>query len=184
MPYSLKGGKEQTAQWFSAHQNDIKRILDIGPGSGTYARLIKEEHNICKDVEWVGVEIWTPYIEKYNLKSLYNHIINEDARKLDWNSLGQFSVAIAGDVLEHMTKEEAMVLVNNILDHCDTLIVSIPISHMPQDEHSYENPHEAHIKDNWTHEEVLETWNDYIFNFYRKSVKSKLAVYWMRNENN
>ena len=180
MPYSLKGGKEQTAAWFREHAAGIRRVLDIGPGSGTYARLIRQQHALATNAHWTGVEIWPPYIERYGLVKLYDTVINQDARCLDWNSLGQFDVTIAGDVLEHMTKAEAVALVDTVLAHSQTLIVSIPICHMPQDDHAYDNPHEAHVKDDWSHDEVMATWGDCITTFYRKSVKSKLAVYWMQ----
>lgn len=179
MPYSLKGGKSQTAAWFRDHAPDIQRVLDIGPGSGTYARLIKHEHGLCANVHWTGVEIYAPYIQRYQLDKWYDRIINQDARQLDWQSLGRFDVTIAGDVLEHMTKLEAQDLVSNILENSRTLIVSIPICHMPQDDHAYDNPHEAHVKDDWSHDEVMDTWRSSITHFYRKSIKSKLAVYWM-----
>lgn len=180
MPYSLKGGKEQTAEWFLDNQDKISRVLDIGVGSGTYARLIKDQYGICKNADWVGIEAWTPYIEKFNLNSLYNTIINEDARKINWDTLGSFSTTIAGDVLEHMSKKDAMELVDKILNYSNVLIISIPIIHMPQSEGVYNNPFEVHVKDDWTHDEVLSTWGNYIFKFYRKSVKSKIAVYWLR----
>ena len=179
MPYSLKGGKEQTAAWFRDHADSINRVLDIGPGSGTYARLIKHQHGLCRGAEWVGVEIYQPYIQRYQLDQWYDTVINADARSLDWSTMGRFDVTIAGDVLEHMTKDEAVALVDAILAHSTTLIVSIPICHMPQDDHAYDNPHEAHVKDDWSHDEVMTTWGDSITTFYRKSVKSKLAVYWM-----
>ena len=179
MPYSLKGGKEQTAAWFRENAGSINRVLDIGPGSGTYARLIKQ-HGLAQTAHWTGVEIWKPYIERYQLDQLYDRILNQDARTLNWQQLGNFDVTIAGDVLEHMTKSEAEALVNNILQHSRTLIVSIPICHMPQDDHAYDNPYEAHVKDDWSHDEVMETWGHNITTFWRKSVKSKLAVYWMQ----
>jgi 2-polyprenyl-3-methyl-5-hydroxy-6-metoxy-1,4-benzoquinol methylase len=178
MGYSLRGGKPETAEWFRQNQHNITRVLDIGAGSGTYAKLIKQEFDLCKDAEWTAVEAWPEYIEKFQLASLYNHVINQDVRTLDWSSLGHFSVAIAGDVLEHMTKQQAIDLVNNILQHADTLIVSIPIVYMPQDEVDG-NPYEVHVKPDWSHDEVMETWAPVIKHFYRKSVKSKLAVYWL-----
>lgn len=180
MPYSLKGGKAQTAAWFHENAAAIQRVLDIGPGSGTYARLIKQQHGLALDAHWCGVEIWKPYIEKYQLTDLYDTIINQDVRDLDWSQMGHFDVTIAGDVLEHMTKAEAETLVRCVLRHSRTLIVSIPICHMPQDDHAYENPYEAHVKDDWSHDEVMATWGQHITEFWRKSVKSKLAVYWMQ----
>lgn len=178
MGYSLRGGKPETAEWFRQHQQSINRVLDIGAGSGTYARLIKQEFNLCHSVEWTAVEAWDDYIRKFDLASLYDHVINQDVRTLDWDKMGHFSVAIAGDVLEHMTKQQAIELVDRALQHADTLIVSIPIVYMPQDAVEG-NPFEVHVKPDWTHDEVMETWAPLIKSFYRKSVKSKIAVYWL-----
>jgi hypothetical protein len=178
MGYSLRGGKAETAEWFRENQSLITRVLDIGAGSGTYAKLIKQEFGLCHNTEWVAVEAWAEYITQYELDKLYNHVINQDARTLDWNKLGKFSVTIAGDVLEHMTKDEAIILVDQILANSSTLIVSIPIIYMPQDEVNG-NPYEVHVKPDWSHDEVIATWKPYIKNFYRKSVKSKIAVYWL-----
>lgn len=181
MGYSLRGGKPETANWFKENEQSITRVLDIGPGSGTYIKLIKEEFNICKNSFWVGIEAWKPYIDKFNLESMYDEIINSDVRTVDWDSLDNFSVAIAGDVLEHMTKDEAIDLVNKVLNKAKTLIISIPIVYMPQDEIEG-NPFEVHVKPDWTHDEVIDTWGNRIKHFYRKSPKSKIAVYWLSND--
>ncbi len=178
MSYSLKSGKAETLAWFQKNADNIKTVVDIGPGSGTYIKLIREDAQCCVDAKWIGIEIWPTYITEFNLESRYNQIINADARTVDWAELAP-DVVIAGDVLEHMTKQDAVSLVDRILAVAKTLIVSIPIRYMPQDEHAYENPHEAHIKDDWSHDEVMETWGHYIKDSYRKSQKSKLGVYWM-----
>jgi predicted TPR repeat methyltransferase len=178
MSYSLKSGKAETLAWFQTNKASIKTVVDIGPGSGTYIKLIREDAKCCVDANWIGIEIWKPYIEEFELERRYNQVLNQDVRTVDWAALNP-DVVIAGDVLEHMTKEDAVALVDRILQVAKTLIVSIPIRHMPQDEHTYPNPHEAHIKDDWSHEEVVDTWGHYIKESYRKSQKSKLGVYWM-----
>lgn len=178
MSYSLKSGKAETLAWFQAKEATIKTVVDIGPGSGTYIKLIREDAKCCVDANWIGVEIWKPYIEEFQLESRYNQVLNQDVRTVDWTALTP-DVVIAGDVLEHMTKEDAITLVDCILQVSKMLIVSIPIRYMPQDEHAYPNPHEAHVKDDWSHEEVMDTWGKYVKDSYRKSQKSKLGVYWM-----
>ena len=179
MPFSSGIGKDTTIAWFAANEKHIKRVLDIGVGSGTYAKLIKSKRNITPTAEWVGIEAWTPYIEKFQLNKFYNSIINCDIRKLNWGELGQFDVAIAGDILEHMTKEEAVLLVENILTYCSTLIISIPISFCPQDEYEG-NPFEIHVKPDWSHDEVIETWKEYVQDYFTDSSGSlKLGVYWL-----
>lgn len=177
MGTSLSSGKPEILKWFKNNEKKITRILDIGTGCGTYIDLIKF-NNVCPNAEWVGVEAWQNYIDKFRLVEKYNTVINQDARSLDWQQLGKFSVAIAGDVLEHMSKQDAIVLVNSILENCDTLIISIPIIYMPQDEVNG-NPYEVHVKDDWSHDEVIKTWSMYIKESYRKGHKSKIGVYWL-----
>jgi 2-polyprenyl-3-methyl-5-hydroxy-6-metoxy-1,4-benzoquinol methylase len=179
MGTSLSSGKDQILQWFQQNENRIKTVVDIGAGSGTYIKLIKEEAQCCVDSHWVGIEAWQPYVEKFNLKNRYNQIINQDVRSVDWSILSP-TVIIAGDVLEHMSKQDAIALVEEILQPGTTLIISIPIRHMPQ-EAINGNPYEVHVKDDWSHNEVVETWKNYICQSYRKSPKSKIGVYWLEN---
>lgn len=178
MGYSLSTGKAETLAWFKENQTDVNRILDIGSGSGTYIKLIKEIAGVCTTAKWIGVEAWSDYITKFDLENRYDQIVNQDARTLNWSTLGKFDVTIAGDVLEHMTKAEAEVLVEQILDHSRWLIISIPIVHMPQDAVGG-NPYEEHVKDDWSHNEIISTWPGYIKQHYRKGKKSKIGVYWL-----
>jgi SAM-dependent methyltransferase len=178
---SLGAGKPPIVEWFKENKKNITRILDIGAGSGTYIKLIKKDSKLCENAEWVAVEAWKEYIEKYQLENMYDTVLNQDARLIDWQNVGDFSVAIAGDVLEHMTKDEAIQLVNYVLMHCKTLIISIPIVHMPQDEIDG-NPFEVHVKDDWSHFEVMDTWKQYIIKHYQKSSKSKIGVYWLSKQ--
>lgn len=177
---SRNNGKPQIIEWFEKNKNSIKTIIDIGAGSGTYYKLV-EENNIKLNANWTAVEAWAPYIEKFKLSDMYDTVINQDARKLNWNDLGKFDLAIAGDVLEHMTKNEAIQLVDDILKKCKTLLISIPIVHMPQDAVEG-NPFEIHVKDDWSHDEVIDTWGSKIKEHYRKSSKTKVAVYWLSND--
>ncbi len=178
MPYSSPIGKDQILNWFKENKNHITKVLDIGAGSGTYPSLIKNSGDIF-NIEWTGIEAWEPYILKYNLETLYNKLIIQDARTVDWNSIGLYDVAIAGDVLEHMSKEEAIILVNNILKISKTLIISIPIKYLPQDAYGG-NPFEIHVKPDWSHDEVISTWGTFITDSYRKSAKGKIGVYWLK----
>lgn len=185
MPFSSGIGKEETAKWFIENRQNITRVLDIGCGAGAYAKIIKLQKKICVDAEWIAIEAWEPYIEKFELTKLYDRIVNADARTIDWNELGEFDVAVAGDVLEHMTKQEAIALVESALDHAKTMIISIPIWEYPQGA-AHGNPYEVHVKEDWSHEEVKETWGRYIkksfVGFYENadgSLHSKLGIYWL-----
>ena len=146
MPFSSESGKNHIRNIMSKVKKD--KILDIGAGSGTYAKMFPQS-------ELTGIEVWEPYIEEYNLKALYKKLINIDARKIDYSTIGKFDVAIAGDVLEHMTEIDAQALIQNLKQIADTVIISIPIGYYPQDEYAG-NPYEKHITDNWTDTHVKE----------------------------
>jgi predicted TPR repeat methyltransferase len=171
MGISSKQGKLETAQWVSDNKATINSILDIGAGSGTYYKLLSS----IKPFKWYAIEAWKNYIDEFNLNSMYEVIYNEDVRNFQWGD--HYDLVIAGDILEHMTKQEAEMLVDKILNYSKNLIISIPITHMPQ-EAINNNPYEYHVKDDWTHNEVLATWQDHIKEFWiPKGKKVQVGVY-------
>lgn len=149
MPGSENGGKQESAEWVVSQ--NIKTILDIGPGYGTYSDLFKS-HGIELDII-DSVEIWEPYVDRYGLKDKYNNVFVEDVRK--WDNF-DYDLVIFGDVLEHMTKEEAIAVWDKASKAAKHAIISIPTIHYPQGEFEG-NPYEEHVKDDWTAQEVLDT---------------------------
>lgn len=145
MPFSSESGKPAIARLVDRLRPTT--AIDIGCGCGTYAKLFP-------DLKMDGVEIWEPYVERYKLYSLYKNLKIEDARK--WQPESHWDIAFAGDVLEHMTVDEAKYLLEKLKNCADTVVVSIPLGHHPQDEYEG-NPFERHVKDDWTHEAVIET---------------------------
>lgn len=184
MPTSSDLGKSEIVEWVRKNEPTINRIMDIGAGNGTYPVLFKNNNQLCLTAEWVAVEAWEPYISQFKLDTLYDKVIHQDIRLLDWSTLGKFDLVIAGDVLEHMTKDEAITLVDKIVENGSTLIISIPVCFCPQDVYAG-NPFEIHVKDDWTDEEVTSTWGHYIKEKYIGSVPRKrdvpfnLGVYWL-----
>lgn len=129
----------------------IKRILDVGPGSGNYYDLLTktgEYENYPGEpiygIEWVAVEIFEPYIEIFKLTSKYNEIIISDIYHVSWDDLGYFDVVILGDVIEHMSEDRAKEVIKNSADHATWVILSLPIVDYPQ-EASWGNIHETHV---------------------------------------
>jgi predicted TPR repeat methyltransferase len=170
MGYSAPHGKSETLTWVTNNLESIDTILDIGPGLGTYYNLLSS----LKQFNWSAVEAWEPYIIQFDLSRKYNTVYNQDIRKFDWDNKF-YDLIIAGDILEHMTKEEAITVVDHCLNNGKTLIISIPIRHMEQDDLNG-NPFEVHVKPDWTHQEVLETWGNHISNFY---TSKWIGVYWL-----
>jgi 2-polyprenyl-3-methyl-5-hydroxy-6-metoxy-1,4-benzoquinol methylase len=101
---SLGEGKYETMMWI----NDIKpdTILDVGAGAGMYKLLIERmvlERAQPKTVD--AIEIWEPYVKEFELEKLYNNVYTQDVRSWEnWN----YDLVIFGDVLEHMSKEDAI----------------------------------------------------------------------------
>ncbi len=198
MPHSKKAGKATIVEWVEQLkvQGKLthKAALDIGVGEGAYLNCLKHKYQAGGDKyqtlkqnweidagplsehRWTGVEVWEPYIDKFDLRTKYDTILNEDVRKLDYNKLGPFDVAVAGDVLEHMAKEDAVQVVEQILRISTYLFISIPIIHYPQ-EPVHGNPYEAHIKDDWSHGEMMETFPQII----EHKVGRRVGVYMLGN---
>jgi len=143
MPFSSQSGKA-SIKWVMSKIPQLETALDIGVGEGTYAKLFPK-------LKWTGVEIWEPYIEKHGLSSLYPDLHIADAR--EWDTDRKYDVCFLGDVLEHMTQEEAKTLLDKARRWADTVVVSIPIGKYPQGEFEG-NPYEAHVKDDWSDAEV------------------------------
>lgn len=155
MPMSSAEGKMQISRFFSVlgGSGAVRRCLDIGPGQGAYASLLRR---YAPTAEWVGIEVFAPYVEKYDLRRLYDAVHVADARIVDYARLGRFDVCFCGDVLEHMSPEDAVDLLTRLQAQADIVVISIPIVHMPQDGVE-DNAFEAHVKDDWSHEEVMAT---------------------------
>lgn len=126
-----------------------KTVLDIGAGSGTYAKLLRP----YIDARFVAIEIFEPYIDTYKLNELYDEVWREDVRK--YTSL-QADLIIFGDVLEHMTQEEAVKVWNVARAGCSSAIISVPIVHYPQGEW-FDNPYEVHVVDDWDNIKIWQT---------------------------
>lgn len=126
-------------------------VWDIGAGEGTYADLMLGTPTWA-DAFWVAVEIWDPYIEKYELHRKYDAVLYQDARTLKMEDVPQDSLIIFGDVLEHMPEDDARALILKAKQHFRYILVSIPIVHAPQGEVNG-NPYEAHVK-HWGFDEM------------------------------
>lgn len=130
-----------------------KTVLDVGAGAGKYSYLVR---SCLQNVSIDAVEAWEPYIDQFDLHSRYDNIFLQDVRE---TTNFNYDLVILGDILEHMTKEEAQDLWDKISKQAQNAIISIPIIHFPQG-HYEGNPYEEHIKDDWTHEEVLSSFSN------------------------
>lgn len=151
MPGSVINCKAEIKDWI-LKRTDIFNIVDVGAGSGTYFELLAYN----KIYKWTAVEIFQPYVKKFNLSGKYNKVIVGDISKIN---LPDGDLIIFGDVLEHLEKEEALRVLNKALGKYKHVVVSIPIDGRSSKIH-FGNEYEAHLS-KWTYEEfcVITDWN-------------------------
>jgi 2-polyprenyl-3-methyl-5-hydroxy-6-metoxy-1,4-benzoquinol methylase len=99
MPSSWTGFKSNIQDWIINNVPTNKRVLDVGPGVGTYSDLLRH-----KGYQIDAVEIFRPYIEKYGLIEKYDNVYCDDIVKFD---ISDYDFIILGDVLEHLPAERA-----------------------------------------------------------------------------
>lgn len=156
MPTSDGQGKGVALGWY--RQISPLSVMDIGVGEGTYAKLMRDApdrvltiggevlRRVHRD-RWTAVEAWEPYVDQFGLRNLYDEVIVSDVRRLNW-PIFRVDLVIAGDVLEHMPRDDAKQLLKRIRQGAANLIVSVPVLHLPQGAVNG-NPYEQHV-DHWT----------------------------------
>lgn len=147
MPYSYTLFKEEIKQHFLDNlERDIK-ILDVGPGCGTYSLLLKE-HFPNMD----AIEIFENYIHQFDLKSKYNKVILGNV--MDFVDISNYDYIILGDVLEHLSISDAIGLMNMIRYFEILCLVAVPYNY---EQGTYmDNVYETHLQPDLTQEIVLQ----------------------------
>lgn len=126
------------------------RILDVGAGQGKYRVLLPEYEYI-----W-AVEVFEPYVTGNRLREIYHNVIVQDVRDFINESGYSFlsgMVVIMGDVLEHLTRDDAQYVLRELRRYnVEEIIVVVPYEY-PQDEEDG-NVHQAHLQDDLTVESM------------------------------
>jgi autotransporter strand-loop-strand O-heptosyltransferase len=144
MPTSYSFFKEEIKKWFLTNVSLDKRVLDVGPGIGTYSDLLREA-----GYKMDAVEIYNPYVDKYKLREKYDNVYVDDIMRFDYSD---YDFIILGDILEHLAYQEATVLIKNIKSKNKQCLVAVPYM-MPQGEHEG-NIHETHHQDDLSPENM------------------------------
>ena len=153
MPTSYPIYKDSVRNWFLQNVPLDTTILDIGAGCGTYSDLIRG-YGYKMD----AVEIWEPYISQYGLKNKYGWVYEENVLKMPLDVLGAYDFYILGDVLEHLSVEDAEWLMNFLKIKGKQYLIAVPYL-MFQDEYEG-NVHETHLQPDLTPEIMLERYPD------------------------
>lgn len=133
------------------NQEPLKRILDIGPGWGKYGLLLREyfdgESNMLPRVEWdlyLGcIEVEKKYTRPH-LMYIYDIVWVENI--LDWSRKlkGKWDVILLLDLIQCMTKEDALFIITKLAERCKWILISTPTRWVYIPKESY-HPLEQHI---------------------------------------
>ena len=161
MPNSYGYFKPEVKDWFVENVPTSKRLLDVGPGQGTYSDLLR---NLGYRMD--AVEVWAPYVDQFSLRTKYDNVYIENILEFNWTD---YDFIILGDVLEHLGKEDAKRLINAMHFHGKHFLVAIPYT-MEQDGEEYGNTYETHLQPDLTPDIMLERYPGlvplYINNWY------------------
>jgi hypothetical protein len=130
------------------------RVLDIGPGWGKYAVLVREYVDAAAELR--AVEAWQPYIDHHRLRALYDEVLAADIlgaldghqvlrRWLTWPD-----AVLMVDVIEHLDRDRALALLDLIA--CPVVISTPARGFDPRAADPGLPPTEAHVSI-WTPED-------------------------------
>ena len=146
MPYSTPFLKEEIKQHFIKNVLNHISILDAGAGCGTYSMLLRE-HFPNMD----AVDIFPNYLQMFDLKAKYNNVFIGDIRKFD---IDDYEYIILGDIIEHLTFEDAHKLLSKIQQKDKLCLVGVPYEY---EQGTYmDNVHETHLQPELTEKIFLE----------------------------
>ena len=121
-----------------------KSVLDIGVGWGTFGVLVREKTDAMAgrffkkdwEVYLAGVEVYEPYTKLPHVKAIYSQVFNADivdfVRRYE-QILGEellpetWDLIHAGDVIEHLEKEDGKKVLEWCVTHCKNFILQIPL---------------------------------------------------------
>lgn len=131
-------GKQEVVAWIREKFSTESSILDVGAGDGKWRYLLRQYPNMD------AVEAFGP-----NLRFLtaYRRAFHADIRDFhyDW-----YDLIIFGDVLEHLSVEDAQAVLEYAKPRCRDMIIAVPWLY--EQGAIYGNEYEIHIQDDLTPE--------------------------------
>lgn len=167
MPGSWGYFKHQIHEYLTKNFSPDDTVLDVGCGQGDYYEMLKDHF---KRID--AVEIWEPYIHEYKLKEKYSNLFHVNIMDFEFE---YYDVIIMGDILEHLSREDAVTLLNRISNKCKQLLVVVPY-YLPQ-ETVFGNVYERHLQPD-VDDEIMEKYYPMLklHEFHGKEAKLRIDV--------
>ncbi len=126
-----------------------KKVVDFGAGKGKYGKMLKKLLG-GGGVKITAVEIFKPTVTFLKNKKIYDKI--EKNNLISWleKNRKRYDLAIFGDVLEHLNKEEIFYVLYLALKNFRNVIFTVPLKNISQGEidgYKWEK-HKAYIREN------------------------------------
>lgn len=120
------------------HLQDCKTALDLGCGRGKGSLI-----EVTPITYSVGVDIFKPYLEESKAKGVYSNHILADITKIEFKQ-ESFDVVLALEVVEHLAKEDALLLMLKMEKWARRkVVITTPNGLMFQDSYD-DNPYQVH----------------------------------------
>jgi len=146
MPYSYGKFKYEVRDKIKSVFNPETEILDVGAGSGVYSDLLWDTH---KNLD--ALEIFPNYIQMFELEKRYRSVIQADINHFNFDG---YELLIMGDILEHLTVEDAQKILSKIKSNNQGVMIAVPYLYEQGEE--FGNIHETHLQPDLTPEVMLE----------------------------
>lgn len=137
--------KNETVAYLKKNFPKNSKVLDIGAGDGVWADLLKDYFIID------GVEVFEPWVEKYELKKKYNELFVRDIRGFNFK---YYDIIIMGDVLEHLSVNEAREVFHYAYTRSRELVIAVPYLYK-QEIADDGNQYQVHLQPDLTYEKFL-----------------------------
>lgn len=132
-------GKKEVCEWIHQNFPANSTILDVGACDGKWRKLLPD-YEIMD-----AVEAWEPNC--IVCAPLYRNVFHKDISDFEY---GNYDLIIFGDVIEHLSVQDAQNVLNYAAGKCKDMIVAVPFLY-PQDA-IYGNPWERHKQPDLTAE--------------------------------
>jgi hypothetical protein len=118
-----------------------REVVDFGAGGGKNGRIVRGVFG--RDCTLIGIEGFERSARTLRELGIYDRV--DAALIQDWveRDSGQYSLAIFGDVIEHLTAREIHRVVTRCLEKFTYVIIVVPLYDIFQDD-AYGNPLEVH----------------------------------------
>lgn len=118
MPYSFDYFKIDVKNHIINNIPNYYKVLDVGAGSGKYGIMLNQYFDNID-----AIEIYEPYIYKFELHNIYRNIYNTNIIDFDISS---YDYIILGDIIEHLSIKDAQELLGYINNSGKKCIIAIP----------------------------------------------------------